>query len=123
MGEIELRAECHGHALVTMRAEVERYERPARLRRAAAVFFPLLLLALVSVPIPGWHVAAVPGFGIAAVVLGLRRLRQRLVLREIRGPCAACGKASEYPLPDRAEPPLTVRCPACGEFLKLSELR
>ena len=76
-GGWELRAESHGSEPTSVRARVTRFERPDRLRRAARIFFPLLGLALVSLPIPAWHLAAMPGFLLVGIVLGVQRLRQR----------------------------------------------
>ena len=123
MQELRLAARSHGREPSSLRARVTRYDRPARVRRAAAVFFPLLAAALVSIPIPGWHLAGVPGFLIAAFVLGRRRLRQELAIESIEGPCPACAADREYPPAERSAFPMTVRCPACGEFLKLSAVR
>ena len=93
------------------------------MRRAAAIFFPLFGAALLSIPIPGWHFAGVPGFLIAAFVLGRRRLRQEIAIESIEGPCPACAVAGAYRSADTGSFPMTVPCPSCGEFLKLSTVR
>ncbi len=123
MHELPLAAESHGREPSRLLARVAPYDRPARLRRAAAIFLPLLAAALVSLPIPGWHFAGVPGFLIAAFVLGRRRLRQAFAIDSIEGPCPACALDREYAPADSGAFPMTVRCPSCGEFLKLSTLR
>jgi hypothetical protein len=123
MRELPLVAESYGREPAQLLARVADYERGARVRRALAIGLPLFGLALVSVPIPGWHVAAVPGFAIAAVVLARRRLRQAYEIESVFGSCPACGLEQPYPVPGAAVFPATLPCPACGEFLKLSELR
>ena len=123
MEELSLAAESHGREPSSLLARVTRYDRPARVRRAAAIFFPLFAAALVSIPIPGWHFAGVPGFLIAAFVLGRRRLRQGLAIESIEGHCPACAADREYQPAGSSALPMTVRCPACGEFLKLSAVR
>jgi hypothetical protein len=84
---------------------------------------PLFLLALLSVPLPGWHFAGVPGFLIASLVLARRRLRQEFEFESVRGPCPACRSDQEHAVPGAARFPLVVPCPGCGEFLQLQELR
>ncbi len=118
-GECELRAESHGAEPSTLRVRTTRFERRERLKRGARIFFPLLGLALVSLPIPAWHLAAVPGFLLAGVVLGVRRLRQRVQVEALEGPCPACGRRQDFAVPARLALPLTLRCPDCGEFVKL----
>lgn len=116
-------AETHGREPTVVRACVTQFERGERWRRAAAVFVPLLAAALVSVPIPGWHLVGAPGFAIAALVLGRRRLRQDLAIESLRGPCPACGESRCFAAPSPPEFPAIVSCPGCREFLKLSLLR
>ncbi len=123
MVELPLVAEGYSVEPTRIVASASEYDRRARVRRAALIALPLLGLALVSVPIPGWHLVAVPGFLIAAVVLGRRRLRQALEIDSLAGPCPACRAEQRYEVPAFVELPLTLPCPACGEFLKLSELR
>lgn len=123
MTQVPLRAESYGREPTALVARVTDYDRAARARRAAAIFFPLLGAAILSVPIPGWHFAAVPGFALAALVLGARRLRQAQRVESVEGPCPACGKAERFGVPERSRFPLTLRCPGCGEFLQLRELR
>lgn len=119
---LSLRASCYGSEPVRFAARVVALDRAARGRRAAAVFFPLLAGALLSLPVPGWHLLGVPGFAIAAVVLGRRRLRQTRIVEAIEGPCPSCRGRPDYPVPG-PDLPFTVRCPSCGEFLNVRELR
>ena len=116
--EQELRAECYGYEPGPVQVRITRYERADRLGRAARASLPLLGAALLSVPIPLLHLFAVPGFLIAAGVLGLRRLRQLEQAEDLRGPCPACAKVQAFPVPPRLVLPLTLRCPACGEFVR-----
>ncbi len=122
-GECELQAESHGAEPTIVCARTTRFERADRLKRAARTFFPLFGLALVSLPIPGWHLAAVPGFLLAAFVLGVRRLRQREQVEALEGPCPACRRRQGFRVPARLVLPLTLRCPDCGEFVKLEAAR
>jgi len=117
--ERTLVAESFGCATAWVQARSIHYERSERFKRAARIFFPLLGGALASLPIPGWHLAAVPGFLIGGIVLGARRLRQPERLVSLEGPCPACGRPQAFEVPSRLVLPHTLRCPACGEFVKL----
>ena len=121
--EFELRAESHGCEPSVVRGRATHFARGDRVRRAAKIFFPLLVAALASLPIPVWHLVAVPGFLIAGLVLGGRRLRQSERVEALEGPCPACARGQVFPVPERLALPLTTRCPACGEFVKLQAAR
>jgi hypothetical protein len=119
--EIELTAEVFGHEPGRYRARTREFDRAARVRRAARVFGLLLAGALISLPIPAWHLIGVPGFLIAAIVMGVRRLREERVVESAVGLCPACGDASNLDLPDTVRFPHTLPCPRCGEYVRLSQ--
>ncbi len=119
--EIRLTATVFGREPATYRAQVIEFDRRARARRAARISGLLLLGALVSLPIPAWHLAAVPGFSIAAIVLGARRLRQSRLVVSVAGRCPSCAASPDLPVPDSVRFPLTTPCPACGEYITLQE--
>ena len=112
-------AECYGHESTELRLDVRELGRGDRLGRAARGFFPLLAGALASLPIPGWHLAGVPGFLIAAFWIGWKRLRQAELFGDLEGRCPACGTAQKFPLPAQARFPATCRCPKCGEYVRV----
>jgi hypothetical protein len=114
-------AEAYGHDATRLRVEVTPLGGRRRLGRAAGVALPLLTAALMSLPIPGWHFLGVPGFLIAAVVLGTRRLRETRLLSPLRGPCPACGREQELPPPPAARFPASIPCPGCGSYLTVRE--
>lgn len=118
-----LRGRVYGREPSEILAGIVRFDRRARLRRAAAVSLPLLGGALVSLPVPGWHLVGVPGCLLAAVIFGRRRLNQAFEIESLRGPCPGCGTPQEFPPPRYPGPEFSVRCPGCGEFLKLGQLR
>lgn len=68
---------------------------------------------------PGWHLVGVPGFVVAAVWLGARRLREEARVVSLSGPCPACAREQVFPPPAGARLPATLRCPGCGEFVKV----
>ena len=118
-----MRATSFGSEPVRMTAAVTTFDRRARLRRAASTFGLFLLGALLTLPVPGLHLLAPPAFLIGGFVLAGRRLRQKLTVGGIVGPCPACGAPQQLPAPQPPRFPATLPCPGCGEFLKLDELR
>ena len=115
----ELRGTTYEHPPAALVAGLETYALPKRLVRALALALPLLVAAVILLPIPGLHLGA-PVLGIAAIVLGVRRLRERERLVELSGACPACRAEQSFELPDRPRLPLLLRCPACGEFVKVT---
>lgn len=106
-----------------MRARAVLFTPAQRRARARRVFFLLLLGALASLPVPGWHFVGVPGFLVAAVVQSRRRRRQELQIHSLRGRCPACGEEQEIAQAGFDALPASLPCPGCGEFLKLDALR
>ena len=119
--ELSLAASCYGRPDVEFVARVVHFDAATRWRRALSVAGLLVGGAIVSLPIPGWHFLGVPGCLVCAVWLGRRRFRERLRVDSAEGPCPACGAATR--VSPGTELPFTQACPACGEFLKLSQLR
>ena len=116
-----IRAESYGVEATQLCASIREFDGPERAVRALKMAGPLLLGALLSLPIPAWHLIAVPGFLIASLVLGVRRLRQLRAIERVEGDCPACGRAQLFPVSTTASFPLAMPCPACGEFIKFSE--
>ncbi|MFQ5512918.1 MAG: hypothetical protein ACE5FG_00660 [Myxococcota bacterium] len=117
--ELELRATSYGAEPSWVQVRLLGFDRRERVRRAVRTSLPLFGAAVISLPVPGWHLAAVPGFFVASVVLGIRRLRQRQQVESLAGPCPACLQPQGFPAPARLALPCTLRCPGCGEFVKL----
>jgi hypothetical protein len=115
--------ETFGHEPVDLACEVERHDRASRIRRSLGTAGAMLGGAVLSLPIPGWHFVAVPAFLVAAVVLGLRRLRQEQSIGAISGACPACGTTLALRVSPATRFPHTVTCPHCRSFLKLRDLR
>ena len=118
---LELRAEVFGQEPAVASARVIDLDRKRRVGRALRIALLMLMGALVSLPIPVWHLIGVPGFLIAAVILGARRLRQDRFVESVSGPCPACHESVDYPVPDGARFPDTFPCPRCSEFVRLQE--
>ena len=118
---LALQATSYQKEPTRLEAEVSTFDRSQRIRRAAAVGVPLFAGALLSVPIPGWHFVGVPGFLIACVVFARRRLAQQRAFSSAAGPCPACRTDQSIEIAPDAALPLTVRCPGCGEFVKLED--
>jgi hypothetical protein len=118
---LELKAEVFGHEPTLASARVVELGRKRRVVRALRIALLLLGGALLSLPIPVWHLVGVPGFVIGAVVLGARRLRQTRLVESVSGPCPACHESVEYAVPDSVRFPEAFPCPVCREFVKLGE--
>jgi hypothetical protein len=118
---LELRAEVFGQEPAVASARVVDLDRRHRAGRAARIVLLMLLGALLSAPIPVWHLVGVPAFLIAAVVLGIRRLRQDRFVESVSGTCPACREPVDYSVPDGARFPETFPCPRCNEFVRLQE--
>jgi hypothetical protein len=121
MAERSLRATAYDKAPTELVAESVEYAAAERWKRAALIFVPLFAGALASLPVPGWHLFAVPGFLIAAFVFGARRLRQTESVTALRGVCPACGAEQSFAAPGRLVLPSTLNCPGCSEFVKIAE--
>ena len=70
------------------------------------------------IPVIG-HLVGLPGFLIASVVLSVRRLREDVTLESLDGDCPACRSRQRFEAEGRLSLPVTLRCPACSEFLKI----
>ena len=113
----ELLGSVYGKVPFAVRAELETFDAGQRRLRALKLAGPLLVASILIAPIPGVHLS-IPVLLVLAFVLGLRRLKQKERLAALEGRC--CGdQHNAYPLPDRFELPVTVRCPKCGEFVKV----
>lgn len=117
--ERSLRATTYAKPPTRLQARVIAYERAERLRRAAAITLPLLGAALVSLFIPVWHLIGVPGFLVAAVVLGRARFQEAAALESLDGTCPACDATQSFEPPAKFELPVTLRCPGCSSFVRL----
>jgi len=121
--EVVMQAASYERAPTEVVASVSVYGPEERWRRAARTALPLVGGAIVTLPLPAIHLFSVPGFLVAAAVLGLRKLREERVFESASGPCPGCAAALDLRPPAGTLPPYVLPCPECGEFLKLSELR
>ena len=115
-------ASAYGVEPSRLAAQVVEFGRRERLVRAGRIFFPLLGGALLTLPIPALPLASVPAFLLAALLLGIRRLRERSRVERLEGPCPACGGEPDWPS-GSLRFPLTRPCAECGEFVTLEPER
>jgi hypothetical protein len=108
----------HGHPPFPVQAEVRSFSPVERRRRALLVAAPLAAIGLVLLPFPGLHLTS-PILLCAAFVLARRRLREVERIESLVGACPCGALDRPYALPERIEWPLTLRCPACREFVKV----
>jgi hypothetical protein len=120
--QASVQAQSYGCASVELECRVVRFDASARRRRALKMGGLLAVGGILIFPIPGAHIVGV-GCLVAALPLGLRRLRQDFQVQEIRGVCPACGASQTFQLPSSGKLPGTTSCPACRAFLNLGEVR
>jgi hypothetical protein len=120
--QVRVQAQSYGCDPVELDCRVTRFDATARRRRALKMAALLVGGGVLIFPIPGAHIVGV-GCLIAAVPLGLRRLRQELQVEEIAGTCPACGSLQTFRLPSTGKLPGTTSCPGCRAFLNLGEVR
>ena len=120
---MEVRAEVYGHEPASFQALAQHFSPAERRARARRAFLPLLLGALISLPIPGWHFIGVPGFLVAAFLVARKRRRQELHIESLSGRCPACGGDQTLTPSGLGELPASLPCPGCGEYLQISVLR
>ncbi|MCP4005138.1 MAG: hypothetical protein GY725_13165 [bacterium] len=120
MAERILNASTYGKEPTRILLRVIEYERGERIGRAARIGLPLLGGAFISLFIPAiGHVLGIPGFLAASVFFSIRRLRQHESVDSLTGECPACQKEQSFPADAELSLPVTLRCPACAEFLKI----
>ena len=73
------------------RVTVARHAPAARTQRALKALAICWGLALATILIPIAHFVLVPGFFIAGIVLGLRKLNEPATVTEVGGVCPRCG--------------------------------
>jgi hypothetical protein len=101
-------------------AEIEVFERGARVRRALKGLATAWLVAAASILIPLAHFVLVPGFVAFGVYLFVHRLKTAVTAHRAAGVCPDCGFEQEFDLPARWRPPHRVICRGCRRTLVLS---
>jgi hypothetical protein len=108
----------HGHPPFPVQAQIRSFTAAERRRRALRAAAPLAALGLVLLPVPGLHFSSPILLG-AALVLARRHLRELERIEALIGACPCGAVDRPYALPERIRWPLTLRCPACREFVKV----
>jgi len=109
----------YGATRTTAVVRVVTYQRPARIRRAAAALAVAWAAALVSVFIPLAHFVLVPGFLVAGLVAFRARLGAQDVAIDGRGTCPDCGQEQALDVKGRWQVPRAVTCRACQRGLTI----
>jgi len=76
-------------------------------------------LALCGLFIPVAHFILVPTFGVAGIIVALRRAREDRRLILVRGACPRCGAQQEFKPGGRFESGRSIPCPHCHGNLTL----
>lgn len=109
-----------GDRRVPGEVRVERWDKPARLLRAAKRLAVLWGLAVVSVLIPIAHFVLVPGLLIAGPIAAYLRFRQESGVLGGEGSCPFCGKTMTIDdHPD--EWPFFETCEACHDPARIEK--
>jgi hypothetical protein len=104
---------CEG--LLHMRA----FNPRQRMMRAAKIWGLMWFFALLSAPICGIHLVAVPAFLIAGPLMGVRRYRMMEVPDHVTGKCPSGGEEFSLAVKASDSLPMSVSCPTCGAWLHL----
>lgn len=94
----------------------------ARIARALGAWLACWLLAALSVFIHILHLFLVPGFLVAGVVLGIKRLRERSSLVRLEGPCPRCKVPRTREAMGAFRDACRVHCDTCGHSATLRVL-
>jgi hypothetical protein len=116
---VPARLSFFGFPATNATARVRENDPQNRLRRALMAFAAGLGLAVLGVFIPIAHFFLVPGFLLGGLFLGLRRLRERRTLIEVRGTCPRCGVEQTFEAGGQWRGSARVTCSNCHNTLDL----
>jgi hypothetical protein len=102
------------------RVELAELNPGDRVKRAGAVFGTFLVVAAIGLPIPLVHFVLVPGALLLGVVLGLNRLRQREIFRQVAGRCPFCREDQSFSVMGTFRLPKRLHCGRCQRELELT---
>jgi hypothetical protein len=108
-GELHL----FGFPKATARVTVARHDPATRGRRALKALAMLWGLALLTVLVPIAHFVLVPGFFVAGIVVGLRKLREPATVTGVSGLCPKCGEERTFEADGKLTATSKVTCPVC----------
>ena len=100
---------------------IARWDKRARLLRAAKAWATLWVLAVLSVLLPVAHFVLVPGFLIAGPIVAFKRLRQESGVLGGEGTCPSCGKGMSIDV-HADEWPLYAICQGCRASARVEKL-
>ena len=99
---------------------VQRWDRPARIRRAAKIWAGCWAAAALSVLIPVAHFLLVPAFFLAGPIVAFSRWRQVSSVLGGDGACPACG-APMWIAENADEWPLFQLCESCRTTIRIEK--
>ena len=109
-----------GFPKTTARVTVERHAPRARAQRAAQALAALWGVAALTILVPIAHFVLVPGFFVAGIVVGLRKLNESATVTGVSGVCPRCGEERAFDAGGRLRAGSTASCPACHNQLDLT---
>lgn len=103
---------------------VRDYTGTERLRRAGMSLGGGLLAALLFLPIPIVHFAAVPGSLLVGIYLAVKQAQPQSAMRSVRGACPRCGAEQSFFTGlglGQVKLPMELSCASCGRPATLRE--
>lgn len=97
-----------------------RYSRADRIRRGIFGSLLFVLLAALSVFLPGLHFVLVPSFLLGAIPFGMIRSRKTVALASVAGNCPKCAESVSVNLGgEEPREDLAIFCPRCYDRLRI----
>jgi len=104
----------------TARVTVARHAPGDRATRAARALAALWGVAALAILVPIAHFVLVPGFFVAGIVVGLRKLNELATVTQVSGICPRCGAERAFEAGGRLRASSKASCPACHNQLDLT---
>ncbi len=108
-----------GHPPTVAALSVRRRDKAQRTARALKTLGACWGLAVLAVLVPVLHFVLVPGLLIAGPVMALARLRERVTVLEVSGPCPGCGAPMKLAVNQPVSTRMGLRCEACHRAIDL----
>jgi len=109
-----------GFAKTAARVTIARHAPGDRAKRAAQALAALWGVAALAILVPIAHFVLVPGFFVAGIVVGLKRLREAASVTGVEGTCPRCSEECVFEAGGRLRASSRASCPACHNQLDLA---
>jgi len=109
-----------GFPKTAARVTIARHAPGDRAKRAAQALAALWGVAALAILVPIAHFVLVPGFFVAGIVVGLRKLTEPATVTGVSGVCPRCGEERAFEVGGRLRAGSKASCPACHNQLDLT---